>query len=141
VCGTWNVRGLTDLKAIELVLHMNKYNIDILCLQETRAAASIEYVVNGFVFILSGCDREERSWAGVGFIVAPWCKCRIQSYKQVSDRIASLKLKVPGGVAGVITAYAPHNMRPWTRRLTSTAPLTVFIEDVLLTKGNSLWGT
>ena len=112
MCGTWNVRGLTDLKAIELVLHMNKYNIDILCLQETRAAASIEYVVNGFVFILSGCDREERSWAGVGFIVAPWCKCRIQSYKQVSDRIASLKLKVPGGVAGVITAYAPHNMRP-----------------------------
>ena len=112
MCGTWNVRGLTDIKAIELVLHMQRYGIDILCLQETWASASIEYVVNGFVFILSGSDREERSWAGVGFIVAPWCKGRVKSYMQVSDRVAYIKMKVAGGIVGILSVYAPHNLKP-----------------------------
>ena len=61
VCGTWNVRGLTDIKVIELVLHLQKYCTDISCLQETWAATSIEYGVDGFVSILSGSDCAERS--------------------------------------------------------------------------------
>eukprot|EP00959_Pyramimonas_sp_CCMP1952_P308969 6465898-Pyramimonas_sp.AAC.1 len=31
---TWNVRGLTNVKTAELILHMQKINIDVLCLQE-----------------------------------------------------------------------------------------------------------
>ena len=33
--GTWIVRGLTQLKLHELILHMGTYNIDILCIQDT----------------------------------------------------------------------------------------------------------
>ena len=35
---TWNVRGLTDLKLFELILHMKRYDIDILCIQERMYA-------------------------------------------------------------------------------------------------------
>ena len=61
--------------------------------------------------------RLTRSWAGVGFIVAAHCRCRVKSYYQYSDRLACLKLKVPRGICGLITAYAPHNLKPLSERL------------------------
>ena len=117
VCATWNVRGLTKLKEVELILHMRRYDIDILCVQETRVATSSEYTVSGFVFILSGSDGEERSWNGVGFIIAPWCRWRLTSYKQISDRVSYAKLKVPGGVAAIFSVYAPHNLKPTSEKV------------------------
>ena len=37
VCGSWNVKGLSDLKFCEIIRHMQEFDLDILCLQETRA--------------------------------------------------------------------------------------------------------
>ena len=75
--GSWNVRGLTELKLFELVLHMKKYSIDILCIQETWVAESQIYKQYGFTVILSGSGLKGKSWAGVGFVVAPWCNGRV----------------------------------------------------------------
>ena len=50
------------------------------------------------------------SWAGVGLIVAPRCRHMVKSYKQVSDRLCTLRMKVAGGIFGLVTAYAPHNL-------------------------------
>ena len=102
---------------IELILHMKRYSIDILCLQETHIVDTDCYEEQGFLVVLSGGGQEKRSWAGVGFIIAPRMTSRIKSYKQVSDRICVLKLKVSGGTLGVITAYAPHNLKTLAERL------------------------
>ena len=109
VC-SWNVRGLTDLKLFELILHMKRYDIDILCIQETHNNIVSVEDEQGFLVLLSGSGTDQRSWAGVGIIVAPRCRHRIKSYKQISDRLCSLKVKVDGGVLGVLSAYAPHNL-------------------------------
>ena len=114
--GSWNVRGLTELKLFELVLHMEKYSIDILCIQETWVAKSHIYKEYGFTVILSGSWSNGRSWAGVAFIIAPWCNGRVQAHKQISDRLAYIKLRVVGGTVGIITVYAPHNMRELSER-------------------------
>ena len=58
VCCSWNVRGLTDLKMIELILHMKRYNIDILCLQETHIVDTDSYEEQGFLVVLSGAGQE-----------------------------------------------------------------------------------
>ncbi len=73
--GTWNVQGLTELKLFELTLCMERYGIDILCLQETRYAKADVYTDRGYLFIVSGADDPKDNWAGVAFIVAfmPWC--------------------------------------------------------------------
>ena len=69
-CGTWNIRGLTELKLFELFIHMPKYSVNILCIQETWKKESAAYREDGFMIIFSGSELEERSWAGVGFIIA-----------------------------------------------------------------------
>ena len=116
VCCSWNVKGLTDLRILELVLHMQKYDIDILCLQETHVCSTSIYEEQGYLVIQSGSDGDARSWAGVGFIVSPRCKRRIKSYKQVSDRICLMKLTVKGGVVGIFSVYASHNLKPLAER-------------------------
>ena len=40
----------------------------------------------------------------------------IFGFLQASDRMASLKLKVAGGKVGIITGYAPHNLKPYDER-------------------------
>ena len=113
-CCSWNVKGL--------LLHMSHYSMGILCLQETHLSNTAVYE-EGSLVILAGADGEHRSWAGVGFIIAPRCKGRVKSYKQVSDRMCSLRLKVAGGIVGVLTAYAPHNLKPLAERFQFVAEL------------------
>ena len=97
VAGSWNVKGLTEEKLHCLCRYMVMYNIGILCLQETRAPkADYYYNDDGFWIILSGTD-EGKSWAGVGFIIAPWLAARVTSFLQFSDCLASLKFKTRRG--------------------------------------------
>ena len=89
--GTWNVRGMTDLKLHELILHMETYDINILCLQETWCKQADVYTERGYFIRFSGSTGGERCWSGVGFIIAPSFRPRVRSYKQFDDRIAYLK--------------------------------------------------
>ena len=115
--GTWNITGLTEEKLHCICEYMNIYGIGILCLLETRAPRADYFDDNGFRIILSGGDAEDESnWAGVGFIVAPWCRHLIHGFLQFSDRCACIKVKVRGGKIGIISAYAPHNLRPYDER-------------------------
>ena len=52
---------------------------------------------------------EEREYAGVEFLIAPWMIKSIKSFHQFSNRLAALTLYVEGGSTTLITAYAPHN--------------------------------
>ena len=93
------------------------YAIDILCLQETWVPEAEYFNSDGYKVILSGSgDSSRRSWSGVGFMVPPWCVSKVHGFLQYSDRMASLKLKVTGGKAGIITGFAPHNLRPYDER-------------------------
>ena len=96
-----------------MVLH----NISILCLQETRASkADYYYSEKGFRVILSGTEDVQRSWTGVGFILAPAVDHLVEGFLQYSDRLASLKLKGRCGRFCIVCAYAPHNLRPYDER-------------------------
>ena len=139
-CGTWNIRGLTELKLFELFIHMLKYSIDILCIQETWKKESAAYREDGFVIVLSGSELEERSWAVVGFIIAPWCIRRVKSYRQISDRTAYIKVKVTDGTVGIITAYAPHNMRPLAQRVHFHAELDEAFQKCSANQGKFICG-
>ena len=68
------------------------------------------YEDGGFMFFLSGATSgEARTFAGVGFIVAPWAAGSIVSFKAVSERVASLRVKVTGGILTILNVYVPHD--------------------------------
>ena len=99
---TWNVEGLTDLKTEEICKYMKNNSIDIQCIQETRKPNSDYYITdNGYLVITSGGSNLVKEWAGVGFIVAPWIRPHIQGFCQLSNRVASIKIKtVCSGIRG-----------------------------------------
>eukprot|EP00959_Pyramimonas_sp_CCMP1952_P402315 8430936-Pyramimonas_sp.AAC.1 len=112
--GSWNVEGLrgdSQVKFTELFGTMRKQNIDILCIQETHLHGTDYYKhEEGFLVCLSGeLDANKRSDAGVGFIVAPWAEKSAVAFHASSPRLASLRIKIVGGMLTLITAYAPHS--------------------------------
>ena len=111
--GTWNVEGLlgaSRTKLFELYLIMKQQGISVLCIQETHLLDAEYFEEEGFSEFLSGACRDgPRSYAGVGFLVVPWVIKSIISFKAISDRIASLKVKVSGGILNFLSVYSPHD--------------------------------
>ena len=89
---------------------MTEQIIGVLCLQETHQLKSDYYVSDeGYLVILSGSAAGIRERAGVGFIVAPGWRRSVVGFCQATARMASLKLRVSGGKAVLVSAYVPHS--------------------------------
>ena len=110
---TWNVEGLrgeSSVKLEELRAFMLFRGVGILCLQETHLTGASYYKDDGFLFFMSGSTSDTaRTFAGVGFIVAPWAASSIISFKAISDRVGSLRVKVTGGILMIHNVYVPHD--------------------------------
>ena len=119
VLGIWNIEGLTDAKVVELQNCMGNLGIGILCLQQTHRAESVSETTDaGFLLVLSGMsDGESCETAGVGFLIAPQPRRNIVSFCQESARMASRKVRVPGGKMTVCSIYAPHSGKPLQTRM------------------------
>eukprot|EP00959_Pyramimonas_sp_CCMP1952_P360298 7544842-Pyramimonas_sp.AAC.1 len=91
---TSNVQGLAEEKLVEITTHMGHHNIQLLCAQETRQKQAYIYDFNGYVILRSGAEGEAQSFTGVGFIISESLWKRIRSYKQVSDRIVRIKIRM-----------------------------------------------
>ena len=117
---TWNVEGLGEdmCKLNELMWHMKRRRIAVLCIQETHVKGSHCFTQDGFLVILSGVPEtsDGRSYTGVGFIVAPWAVASVRSFQLINDRLASLKLCVSGGKLNILSAYAPHSGHSYESR-------------------------
>ena len=65
---SWNIRGLTDLKLFELVLHMKRYNIDILCIQETHNNAVAAYEEQGAAKVVATTAYAQPAYAAPSYV-------------------------------------------------------------------------
>ncbi|CAK0887303.1 unnamed protein product, partial [Prorocentrum cordatum] len=65
--------------------------------------------------------------AGVGFIVHPSFRHSVVGFCQATDRMASLKLRIPGGKAVIFSAYAPHSGYEFRRRFDFFTSLSEFV--------------
>ena len=116
--GSWNVEGLTDIKLYEICMYMQANSVDIFCIQETRKPLSDNFISDlGYHVYLSGGCGASREWAGVGFIISPAVAHQIAGVTPVSNRVACLKMTVAGGYLSLLSAYAPHNLKPLPERL------------------------
>ena len=72
---------------------------------------SEKYLTFGhFLVLVAGHDKEDqREYAGVGFIIAPHTVPSVIGATCYSNRIACLRLRVPGGNACIFSVYAPRN--------------------------------
>ena len=102
---TWNVRSIRN-KENEMIREMERYNIDVLGLSETKARGNGMKVVDGASYVYSGV-AEGRAKRGVAIIIAErWADC-LKSWRCVSERCVTVRLNVAGLWMMLIQVYAP----------------------------------
>ena len=88
---TFNVRGIADENNREdLALDINRYGVDVSCLQETKVKKGCSEKINNCSL---ECYPTTEDAYGLGFIVNEKWTSNIHKHWKVSDRIAVLQLK------------------------------------------------
>ena len=112
--GVWNVHTLMDSagsdrpqrRTAPVGRELDWYKVEIAALSETRFAEEglLKEVGADCTFFWSGCKKEERCEAGVGFSGLP---------KGINDRLMTLRLPLSSKKhATIVSAYAPTMINP-----------------------------
>ena len=76
-----------------VALELERYNIDVCCLQETRFPGQGQLCEKGYTFYWSGRNSNERREAGVAFAIANNIAKDLVCFPQtISDRLIKLRL-------------------------------------------------
>ena len=108
----WNVQGLTAASKREtLGAVCDHYNIDLVCIQETKEEAmSEQQLQTGHRLILM--QQKQATYLGLDFVIGPTLLDHVLSFAYVSDCVAFIDLSMPmrnGSITKchVINVYGP----------------------------------
>ena len=103
--GTLNIGTMTG-RGRELADMMERRNVDILCLQETRWKGSKARNIGGECKIFyNGADRRKN---GIGIVLREELAEIVLEMKRMSERLMAMKLEVNGSILNIVSAYAPQ---------------------------------
>ena len=103
--GTLNIGTMTG-RGRELADMMERRNVDILCLQETRWKGSkARNIGGGCKIFYNGADERKN---GIGIVLRKELAESVLEVKRVSDRLMAMKLEVNGSILNIVSAYAPQ---------------------------------
>ena len=121
----WNVRTLQDNNNCDrpqrrtalIASELERYNIDIAALSETRMAGTGELHERGlgYTFYWSGRGPDERREAGVGFAIRDSIANKLTNLpKGINDRLMTLRLPIKNGQKHItiVSVYAPTMTNP-----------------------------
>ena len=124
---TFNVRGLTaELKKKLLAEDLQRYNVDAMCIQETKIREDTDIEVDKSRLI---CFKADCRHYGNGFLINSKWKGNIHRVWKETDRIAVIQFKTENGkILTIINAYGP------TQKLADEKPETrdTFYRDLTL---------
>ena len=106
--GTWNVQGLNTKKK-EVFDELEKANIDIGILTETKKKGRGSEMIGQYIHFYSGIGKDKRAKRGVSIAVHKRFKRYIKKWDQIDERIISLELQIHGHTLVIIGVYAPNN--------------------------------
>lgn len=108
----WNVTSLTN-KDQELILEMERHNIDICALSETKKKGKGNDIYGNYIVIYSGKNKEERASSGVGIIVHQKHQNKIVNASYVNDRILHVTMTLNKNKrTHLVSVYAPDTSKP-----------------------------
>ena len=104
--GTLNVGTMTG-RGRELAVLVERRNVGVLCVQETRRKENKAKELGGGCKLLrSGANEHGRNVEGI--VISKDLKEDLISVSKRSDRVMSIKLGVEETVVNIICAYAPQ---------------------------------
>ena len=85
---------------------MERRNVDILCLQETKWKGSkARNIGGGCKIFYNGADGRKN---GIGIVLRDELAESVLEVKRVSDRLMAIKLEINGSILNIVSAYAPQ---------------------------------
>ena len=103
--GTLNIGTMTG-RGRELEDMMERRNVDILCLQETKWKGSkARNIGGGCKIFYNGADGRKNE---IGIVVREELAESVLEVKRVSDKLMAMKLEVKGSILNIISAYPPQ---------------------------------
>ena len=103
--GTLNIGTMTG-RGRELADMMERRNVDILCLQETKWKGSkARNIGGGCKIFYNGADGRKN---GIGIVLRKELDESVLEVNRVSDRLMAMKLEVKGSILNIVGAYAPQ---------------------------------
>ena len=103
--GTLNIETTTG-RGRELAGMMERRNVDILCLQETKWKGSkARNIGGGCKLFYNGADGRKN---GIGIVLRKELAESVLEVKRVSDRLMASKLEVKGPILNIVSAYTPQ---------------------------------
>ena len=106
--GTWNVRSMQSGKLDIIQREMNRLDISVMGLSETRWKGQGHFNWNGYRIIMSGQTGKGRN--GVAIMCDRTSANAIMGYDTVSDRILSVRFRGKKVNITIIQVYAPTSM-------------------------------
>ena len=101
--GTLNIGKMTR-RGRDLADMMERRNVDILCLQETKWKGSkARNIGGGCKIFYYGADGRKN---GIGIVQREELTKSVLEVKRVSDRLMATKLEVNGSILNIVSAYA-----------------------------------
>ncbi len=89
---------------------VEKFRLDIVGLTSTHSKGSgTSLLERGWTLFHSGVATAERRRAGVAILIAPRLSACTLEFTPVSERVASLRLRVGGRILTVVCAYGPNS--------------------------------
>ena len=117
---TWNIRTLNfsgeedytlrlspNDKRPLLIKEAKRFDLDIICLQETRIIGQGNIEIDGYILIWSG--QPDKHFSGVAILIKKDLLRGYYEIKYVSDRIICISLSIHSQRMSIISAYAPTN--------------------------------
>ena len=101
--GTLNIGTMTG-RGRELADMMERRNVDILCVQETKWKESKARNIGGGCKIFYNGAYERKN--GIGIVLREELAKSVLEVKRVSDRLMAIKLKVKGSILNIVSTYA-----------------------------------
>ena len=103
--GTLNI-GTMTARGRELADMMERRNVDVMCLQETKWKGSKARNIGGECKLFyNGADGTKN---GIGIVVMEQLVESVLEVKRVSDRLMAINLEVKGSILNIVSAYAPQ---------------------------------
>ena len=107
--GTWNIITSRN-REIELVREMERNDLDVLGISETKARGNGMKEIDGAKYIFAGVV-EGRAKGGVGIVVRNRVANCIKSWRCVSERCIAARLRIEGKWLTIVQVYAPTDDR------------------------------
>lgn len=126
---TWNIQGLRT-KQREVFTELEKMNIDIGVLTETKKKGAGNERVGKYIHFYSGVNKNERAKRGVSMVVHQKLQQCIKSWKEINERIISLELKKNGHEIVIVGVYAPTDDADCDIKDTFYRKLTEVLNDI-----------